>query len=143
MDVPGRRVLEEDGDSQTLAVPVAGELDLEALGALGAGPSGKREGLDQGADDVVVAQGAAAVLAAGDRRLEAVLEDRHHHRPLSSPQTINLELSAIDGEQVSAERARVSFDQAYRSDRYNDDVRKTLELVREDGRWKIVEERVE
>ncbi len=44
---------------------------------------------------------------------------------------------------MSAERARVSFDQSYRSNLYSDDMRKTLELVREDGRWKIVEERIE
>ncbi len=59
---------------------------------------------------------------------------------LSSPQTIELELSALATELVSAGRARVSFDQAYRSNLYSDDVRKTLELVREDDRWKIAEE---
>ena len=37
--------------------------------------------LDERAHDVVVAQGAAAVLAFRHRRLEAVLEHRDHHRP--------------------------------------------------------------
>ncbi len=68
---------------------------------------------------------------------------RRRRAKLSSPETITLMLSAIDAEQVGADRARISFDQAYRSNLYSDDVRKTLELVREDGEWRIAEERVE
>jgi len=40
-------------------------------------------------------------------------------------------------------RAAVSFLQSYRSDRYRDRVRKTLEFVREDGGWKIIRERAQ
>jgi len=40
-------------------------------------------------------------------------------------------------------RAAVSFRQSYRSDRYRDRVRKTLEFVREDGGWKIIRERAQ
>ncbi len=62
---------------------------------------------------------------------------------LAGPRTIAVELRGVEAEPVSSERARVSFDQAYRSDTFSDEVRKTLELVREDGRWRILEERVE
>ena len=37
-------------------------------------------------------------------------------------------------------RASATFTQAYSSDNYRDEVRKTLDLVIEQGRWKIVRE---
>ena len=55
---------------------------------------------------------------------------------------IEVTLSGFETQVLGADRARVSFDQTYRSDVYSDDVRKTLELVSEGGRWKILEERI-
>ncbi len=60
-----------------------------------------------------------------------------------SPRRIEVRLSGVEAQVLGAGRGRVRFNQAYRSDTYDDDVRKTLELVREDGRWKILEERTE
>ncbi len=57
------------------------------------------------------------------------------------PRQIEVQLSAIEVEPIDARRARVSFDQSYRSDNYRDTVRKSLELVREAGAWKILAER--
>ncbi len=57
------------------------------------------------------------------------------------PGKIDVRLSAIEAEAIDAGRARVSFDQSYRSDNYSDQVRKSLELIREDGTWKILAER--
>ena len=59
------------------------------------------------------------------------------------PGRIEVRLSAIAVESLGAERARVSFDQSYRSDGYSDRVRKTLELVREGDGWKILGETVD
>lgn len=58
------------------------------------------------------------------------------------PARIEIELSALEIESVGPQRARVSFDQEYRSDSCQDVVRKTQELVREDGGWKILAEQV-
>ncbi len=38
---------------------------------------------------------------------------------------------------LSSERATVYFDQEYRSDRYHDRGRKTIKLIKRDGRWRI------
>ena len=59
------------------------------------------------------------------------------------PEWIEVELSAVEVESLDAERARVSFVQRYRSDSFRDVVRKTQELVREDGAWRILTERAE
>lgn len=56
------------------------------------------------------------------------------------PGRIEVKLSAVETEIAGDERARVSFDQIYRSDTYTDQVRKTLELVREADGWKILAE---
>ena len=57
------------------------------------------------------------------------------------PQQIEVRLSTIEVEPINDQRTRISFDQSYRSDSYSDSVRKTLELVREGGSWKILVER--
>ncbi len=58
------------------------------------------------------------------------------------PGRIEVEVSGFEAETLDAGRARLSFDQSYSSTSgYSDVVRKTLELVREDGAWRILEER--
>ncbi len=58
------------------------------------------------------------------------------------PRSVRVEVRDLETELVSAERARVRFAQTYRSDRFQDQVRKTLELVRGEQGWQILEERV-
>ncbi len=60
---------------------------------------------------------------------------------ISTPDFIQVDVSSLETELLAADRARVTFDQAYRSDNFHDTMRKTLELVREDDGWKILEER--
>lgn len=60
---------------------------------------------------------------------------------ISKPDFIRVDVSGLETELLAPDRARVTFDQAYRSDNFRDTMRKTLELVREDGAWKILEER--
>ena len=43
---------------------------------------------------------------------------------------------------LAADRVRAVFFQNYRSDRFEDTVRKRLDLALEDGSWRIVDERV-
>ncbi len=59
---------------------------------------------------------------------------------LQAPAFIEISVSDLEAEVVSESRGRATFEQGYRSDTYEDKVRKVLELVREDGRWRILEE---
>ena len=61
---------------------------------------------------------------------------------LSSPQHIRVSITALDLEVQEADRVRATFFQNYRSDRFEDTVRKSLDLGLEGGRWRIVDERV-
>ena len=56
------------------------------------------------------------------------------------PKRIEVELGEIDARQLDDRRVAVTFQQTYRSDNYEDTVRKTLELVPEEGAWKILAE---
>jgi hypothetical protein len=49
----------------------------------------------------------------------------------------------VDLRLLGSDRAEVEILQSYRSDRFTDVVVKTLELVVEAGRWKIVRESTE
>jgi uncharacterized protein (TIGR02266 family) len=61
---------------------------------------------------------------------------------LSSPQYIRVSITALDLEVLAADRMRATFFQNYRSDRFEDTVRKQLDLGLEEGRWRILLERV-
>ncbi len=61
---------------------------------------------------------------------------------LSTPQYIRVSITALELEVLGADRVRATFFQNYRSDRFEDTVRKPLELGLEDGRWRILSERV-
>ena len=50
------------------------------------------------------------------------------------PQWIEVKLSEVEVELLGSRNSRVSFDQAYRSETYDDDVRKALDLALEGGR---------
>lgn len=58
---------------------------------------------------------------------------------ISRPGRIAVNVSEVRTERT-ATGARASFLQAYESDNFSDTVTKTLDLVREDGNWKIVRE---
>lgn len=60
---------------------------------------------------------------------------------LGGPEFIRITVSALETELKDGSHGRATFEQSYESDRFKDSVRKTLELVREDGRWKILEEK--
>ncbi len=62
---------------------------------------------------------------------------------IQRPRWIQIELGAIVTELENAGRARVTFDQSYRSNSYHDTVRKTLVMVHEDAGWRILEEHAE
>jgi uncharacterized protein (TIGR02266 family) len=53
---------------------------------------------------------------------------------------INVSISGLQAERLSEDRIRVTFNENYRSDRRNEMVRKTMEMVWENGAWKIVRE---
>lgn len=57
------------------------------------------------------------------------------------PQFIRLQIDAPRVTVTDDNRASVVFEQTYRSDTYADQVTKRLDLVRQDGEWKIVSER--
>ena len=67
-------------------------------------------------------------------------EDQRRQR-VPRPAWIEVELSGFERTALGAGRFELSFDQIYRSPNYEDQVRKTLTLVWEDGTWKIAAER--
>ncbi len=62
---------------------------------------------------------------------------------ITGPRLIEVEIADLEVRRVDTRRARASFLQTYASDRYRDRTRKILDLVLEDGRWKILRERSE
>ena len=60
-----------------------------------------------------------------------------------APRFIDVQLSELEILSMNAGRAEVKLRQRYRSDQHNIAGTKFLELVRDDGRWKIVSERIE
>jgi len=50
---------------------------------------------------------------------------------------IRVTISNLKIKLLSSERATVYFDQGYSSDRYHDNGKKTIELIKRDGKWKI------
>ena len=61
---------------------------------------------------------------------------------ISGPRSIEVSITDVEVVQRDDDRAAATFRQDYRSDGYEDSVRKTLELVRDGERWLIAEERV-
>lgn len=61
---------------------------------------------------------------------------------IGKPGAIEVALSDISVSMQDDTRATVTFIQNYRSDNYRDEVRKTLGMVKLDGGWLIVDERV-
>lgn len=59
---------------------------------------------------------------------------------LEGPSYIELEIGPPELERLAPGRVRVTFTQRYRSDRYQDEVLKSLELVGEGGSWRIARE---
>jgi uncharacterized protein (TIGR02266 family) len=59
---------------------------------------------------------------------------------LRKPAWIKVELNGLRHQPIDAERVSVTFTQAYSSDTFSDSVAKTIELVWEDGGWKIATE---
>ncbi len=60
---------------------------------------------------------------------------------LSSARFVRVAITGLETELLGGGSARATFLQYYRSDGYSDTVRKTLDLVWEDGRWRIQRER--
>lgn len=60
---------------------------------------------------------------------------------LSKPGSIEIRITEPKIERLAENRARARFVQQYRSAGYNDETRKTLELVFEGGKWLIKEEK--
>ncbi len=61
---------------------------------------------------------------------------------LTSPRYIRVAITNLEVEMLAPDRASATFFQTYRSDRFEDTIRKRLELALEDGRWRIVDEQV-
>jgi uncharacterized protein (TIGR02266 family) len=59
---------------------------------------------------------------------------------LRKPAWIKVELDGLRQQPIGTDRVSVTFSQAFSSDTFSDSVAKTLELVWEDGAWKIASE---
>lgn len=69
--------------------------------------------------------------------------NRYRRDRLTRPSFIQVDISDLSVDMRSATTATAVFSQHYRSDNYEDQVRKTLEMVRVDGRWQIQSENSE
>lgn len=72
------------------------------------------------------------------RAVEAWRAERRER--VGAPDWIEVEIASIEVSAVGDGRARVRFEQAYRSDGYADRARKTLTLVRRQDGWRILRE---
>ncbi len=61
-------------------------------------------------------------------------------RRIEAPRFIKLSLEFLESEFIDAGRGWIRFRQFYWSNSFNDTVIKKLELIREDGEWKILQE---
>jgi len=61
---------------------------------------------------------------------------------IEQPEDIRILVEVLEIERTGDDSAIVTFEQAYRTETSEDVVVKKLELVRKDGRWAIIEERV-
>ncbi len=62
---------------------------------------------------------------------------------VSGPEYIRVNVAILDSTVAGGDLATVTFMQAYESDRFSDQVTKTLEFARREGEWKIVRETAE
>jgi len=68
--------------------------------------------------------------------------EKSRRQRVSAPKHIEVELEGIKVGAISGNTATVTFRQHYRSDSIKADSRKTLVMVRVDGKWLIQQERV-
>jgi hypothetical protein len=87
--------------------------------------------LDSYADSFRPPNGQSRATWAADRRAR-----------IERPRSVEVSIEAARTVELAADRVSVSFDQAYASDNFSDQVRKTLVMVWQDEAWKIAEERV-
>ena len=73
------------------------------------------------------------------RSLEEWREMRHSR--VTRPDWIELEVKDIRVRQVEEGRVQVKLKQHYRSDFYQDEILKSINLIKEEGRWRILMER--
>lgn len=66
--------------------------------------------------------------------------NRYRRDRLTKPSFISVEISDLAVDIKDSETAVATFSQRYRSDNYEDQVRKTLNMVRAEGRWQIAAE---
>ncbi|MEM7351527.1 MAG: hypothetical protein AAF657_12015 [Acidobacteriota bacterium] len=68
--------------------------------------------------------------------------EAQRRRRVSRPSFIKLELHFLKSRLIDASRGWIEFEQSYWSDTFRDTVVKRLELIHEEGGWRILQERV-
>ncbi len=66
--------------------------------------------------------------------------NRYRRDRLTKPSFIQVDVSDLNIDVASPDSATATFEQRYRSDNYEDQVRKKLDMVRTNGRWQIAAE---
>lgn len=92
---------------------------------------------DQRVDDYLMSYASGFV---PPRRMSRSQWERNRRERLTAPSFISVRLSQLEIMRQSDDRARAVFLQNYRSNTIADMVEKTLELVWEDGAWRILSE---
>ena len=68
--------------------------------------------------------------------------EAQRRRRVAAPEFIKLSLEFLDSSFIDADRGWIRFRQSYWSNTFSDVVTKRLELIQEDGGWKILQESV-
>ena len=154
--VPAEPLAVVESQDRELLVEVAEPIAVAAAPAASSAPVSAREPRPDPGLQVVEAvqrwarawsqQDVSGYLAAyaGDYRpangLDHAAWARQRRERLTGPRFIEVALDRMAVDVTDARRARVEFEQSYRSDGFDDRVIKMLELVRIDSVWKIVSE---
>ena len=94
---------------------------------------------DQRVDDYLALYASNFRAPAGTRRREWAAQRRQR---ISAPRSISVQVEQLEVISVASRVAVATFVQVYRSDTFEDRVPKLLDLVREAGEWRILEERL-
>lgn len=146
-DSPGSDLQEPPGDLPPVAAGVAAAAGDEAVTddvtpptpdpatAAAAVRSWAAAWSEQRVDDYLAAYSTEFQPPQGLRPAEWASRRRNR---IQRPARIQVSLDELSQTVVAADRVRVSFRQSYETETFSDQVDKTLELVWEDGAWKIV-----
>ena len=122
-------------DVKEAATPAAGSADLAAVEPFVASWA---EAWKQKSVDAYLSHYSKNFTAPGG--MSRAAWEKQRHQRLGKPQYIKIDIRETKKQKMDDSRVQIAFIQEYQSDIYSDKVLKTLELIWENGGWKIAKE---